>query len=58
MMERPDLSLTGEALKEDIYRKACMRDGAVILYDRILTLSDPHSEDGQSDDAGEIDLFG
>lgn len=51
ILEKEDGSLTGEAMKEDVYRKACMRNGAVWLYDRILALSDDEGD-------GEIDLFG
>lgn len=53
LLEIPETGLTGEAMKEDVYRKACMRDGAVELYNRILALGEAPT----SVDVGEIDLF-
>jgi hypothetical protein len=40
VLELPDQALKGEAMKEEIYRKACMRDGAAWLYERMMQLSE------------------
>lgn len=54
ILERLDPQLKGEAMKEDVYRKACMRDGAVWLYDLIVSLAEADLSDA-SDGGADIE---